>query len=206
MSTVSSTTTSQLHAPRWSSQNNPKTQMSDTISSALSAGTLSGTDATALTNALSSIDSSLSADRTASSSTTTPAKLDPSSMKDRIDSLISDQVSSGALTSDQATELTNLFSSHGQSTQTSDAASDDGGLSGVGGPPPGPPPGASGSGGTTDRASSAAPRGSSGASTDDLLSTFIQQLQSSQSGSAGYGAGGTNTGTNISALLFDFQS
>jgi len=205
MSTVSSTTTSQLHAPRWSAQNNPKTQMSDTISSALSAGTLSGTDATALTNALSSIDSSLSADRTASSTTSTPAKLDPSSMKDRIDSLISDQVSSGALTSDQATELKNLFSSHGRSTQTSDAASNDGSLSGVGVPPPGPP-GASGSGGTTDRASSATSSGSGAASTDDLLSTFIQQLQSSQSGGAGYGAGGTNTSTHISALLFDFQS
>ena len=44
----------------------PKTRMSDTISSALSAGTLSSTDATALTGALASIDSSLSADRAGS--------------------------------------------------------------------------------------------------------------------------------------------
>ncbi len=44
-------------------------------------------------------------------------------------------------------------------------------------------------------------------STNDLLSTFMQQLQSSQSVGAGYGANGTtNSSSSLSALLVDFQS
>ncbi len=58
-------------------------------------------------------------------------------MKDRIDGLIADQVSSGSLTADQATELKNLFSSHGQSIQSADATGD---VSGPDGPPPAPRP------------------------------------------------------------------
>lgn len=195
--------------------------MADTISSALSAGTLSSTDATALTSALGKIDASLTSDGagsgtgTTSGSGTTQAKLDPSSLKDRIDGLVADQVSSGSLTGDQATELKTLFASQAQSTQTSDAAGA-GGVSGAGGPPPGPPPGhppgdaASGStgdsstGGTASGASGSTVSGST--SVNDLLATFIQQLQSSQSGSTRYGAGGTSGSGSVSALLFDFKS
>ncbi|MGU3663974.1 hypothetical protein ACLBX9_07290 [Methylobacterium sp. A49B] len=160
---------------------------------------------------MSSIDASLSANRPgAGSSSTSPATLDPSSLKDRIDSLISDQVSSGALTSDQATALKTLFAGQGRSTQASDIASGDDGIAGVGGPPPGPPPGLppsiSASGSTTDGTSSDTSSGPGASSTNDLLATFIQQLQSSQSGAARYGASGTSTGTTFSALLFDFQS
>ncbi|MCJ2092052.1 MULTISPECIES: hypothetical protein [unclassified Methylobacterium] len=182
--------------------------MTDTISSELTTGTLNSTDATALTSALSSIDTSLSSGTTSSTSgsSATNTKLDPSAMKDRIDSLISDQVSSGSLTSDQATELKNLFASHGKSTQTADATSSDADyVSGAGGPPPGHPPGPPP--GTDASGSSASSTSSSGSSASDLLSTFIQQLQASQSSSASYGASGsTGTGTNASALLFDFQS
>ncbi len=116
-------------------------------------------------------------------------------MKDRIDSLISDQVESGALTSDQASELKNLFASGGQSTTASAAA---GGPSGAGGPPPGPPP---------DQASSDGDTSTSGSSASDLLSTFIQQLQAAQSSNSGYGATGTSrSGTSASAVLVDFRS
>ena len=197
MSTIGSATTSPLHAPRRSTQDSPQTRMAGTISSELSAGSLSSTDATALTSALSSIDSSLSADRTDASGGTR-SKLDPSSMKDRVDSLIADQVGSGSLTDDQATALKALFASHGQSTRTAGAA--DGGVSGAGGPPPGPPPGDAASG----------PSGSSSStdpsSTSDLLAGFLQQLQSSQSSSVGYGASGTSASAGISALLVDFRS
>ncbi|MCJ2063349.1 hypothetical protein MKK63_11580 [Methylobacterium sp. J-088] len=203
MSSISSTTASQLYAPRRSTQDSPQTRMADTISSALSAGTLSSTDATALTSALSSIDSGLSADR-ANVSSGTEAKLDPSSMKDRVDSLIADQVSSGSLTDDQATELKTLFASHGRSTQTADAA--DGGVSGAGGPPPGPPPGSP----PPDAASGSGTSGSSSSadtsSTNDLLAGFLQQLQNSQSPSVGYGASGSSGSSRISALLVDFRS
>lgn len=204
MSTVSSTATSQLSAQRWSSPPSPKTQMSDTISSALSAGTISSSDATALTSALSSIDSSLPSDSSASGSTTTQAKLAPSSMKERIDGLIADQVSSGSLTADQATELKNLFASHGQSTQSADATID---VSGPDGPPPGPPPGSPpGNAASGDTGSGTSSSTSVTQLAKDLLSTFIQQLQSSQSGGAGYGASGTTNSSTISALLVDFRS
>ena len=42
--------------------------------------------------------------------------------------------------------------------------------------------------------------------TNDLLSTFIQQLQSGQSGRVGYGASGTANSGAVSALLLDFRS
>ncbi|MBE7204560.1 MAG: hypothetical protein INR70_43130 [Parafilimonas terrae] len=202
MSSISSSTASQLYAPRWSSQDSPQTRMADTISSELSAGTLSSTDATALTSALSSIDSGLTGDGTGSASGT-QAKLDPSSMKDRIDSLIADQVSSGSLTSDQATELKNLFASHGQSTQTADA---DEGVSGAGGPPPGPPTGPPPGDSASDSSTSSTSSSSDASSANDLLASFLQQLQSSQSSSAGYGASGTSASSTISALLVDFRS
>ena len=201
MSSISSTTTGPLAAQRWSSQVSPQARMADTISSELSAGSLSSSDATALTSALSSIDSSLSVDRTKASGGT-QSKLDPSAVKDRIDSLIADQVSSGSLTDDQATELKNLFASHGQSAQAADATAQDGGLLGAGGSPPAPPPGPL----PSDAAAGDGASSSTGTSSpDDLLASFLQQVQGSQSASTGYGANGTNTRTNTTALLFDFQ-
>ncbi|MCJ2048705.1 hypothetical protein [Methylobacterium sp. J-070] len=191
MSTVS-TAPSQPLAPRWSAQDSPGARMSDTISRAVSAGTLSGADATALTGAVASIDSSLSADRAGSSSAgATQARLDPSTLQDRIDGLISDQVSGGSLTDDQATELKALFASHGRSTEASATSRGDG-------TPSGPPPGAA--------ADASSPSRSGTATTNDLLATFVHQLQSSQSAGAGYGAAGTSTATTSAALLFDFQS
>ncbi|MGU3421387.1 hypothetical protein [Methylobacterium sp. D54C] len=190
--------------------------MSDTISSALSAGTISSTDATALAGALSSIDGSLSSTSAASTSATSRSGLDPSSMKDRIDGLIADQVSSGSLTADQATELKNLFASHGRSTQSADATGDGtGDVAGPDGPPPGPPPGpaptdAAGSGGRGASVSASTSTSTSttdaARTTNDLLSTFIQQLQSGQSGRVGYGASGTANSGAVSALLLDFRS
>ncbi|MBN6823151.1 hypothetical protein JRF84_26665, partial [Methylobacterium organophilum] len=81
------------------------------------------------------------------------------------------------------------------------------------GPPPGPPPadaaGSAGSGTSASASASAAASTSTTSAartTNDLLSTFIQQLQSSQSVSAGYGASGTANGGTASALLVDFRS
>ena len=173
-----------------------KNRMASAIQQQEASGALSSTDADALTSALSSIDSSLSS---ASSSSTSSSRLDPSSMKDRIDSLISDQVRSGTLTSDQASELKNLFASHGKSVSSS-SDSDSGESDGPQGPPPpGPPPGADAS------SSSSSTSGSSSAS--DLLSAFMQQLQAAQSNGSGYAASGqSSTAQSSSALLFDFQS
>lgn len=199
MSTISSSIASQLTVQRPVHHSSGHNRMASMISSELSSGALSSTDATALTGALDAIDASLSSDDPSSTSASnstdsTLSRLDPTSMKDRIDSLIAGQVDSGALTRDQASELKNLFASGGRSTTNSDSFS---GPSGAGGPPPGPPPGQS-----QDGASS-----TSGSSTGDLLSTFLQQLQASQSSNASYSAKGSSQyGANASALLVDFRS
>jgi len=193
---TSISSTSQAYSALATSQTHSgKNRMADAIQKQEASGALSSTDADALTSALSSIDSSLSSSSSSSTSTT---RLDPSSMKDRIDSLISDQVSSGTLTSDQASELKNLFASHGKSvtSSSSDSGSDTDGPQGP--PPPGPPPGAD---------ASASSSSGSTSSTSDLLSAFMQQLQAAQSNGTGYAASGqSSTAQSSSALLFDFQS
>ncbi len=194
---TSISSTSQAYSALATSQTHSgKNRMADAIQKQEASGALSSTDADALTSALSSIDSSLSSSSSSSTSTT---RLDPSSMKDRIDSLISDQVSSGTLTSDQASELKNLFASHGKSvTSSSDSGSDTDGPQGP--PPPGPPPGA-------DPSASSSSSSSSTSSTSDLLSAFMQQLQAAQSSGTGYAASGqSSSAQSSSALLFDFQS
>ena len=193
---TSISSTSQAYSALATSQTHSgKNRMADAIQKQEASGALSSTDADALTSALSSIDSSLSSSSSSSTSTT---RLDPSSMKDRIDSLISDQVSSGTLTSDQASELKNLFASHGKSVTSSSSGSGSDTDGPQGPPPPGPPPGAD---------ASASSSSGSTSSTSDLLSAFMQQLQAAQSNGTGYAASGqSSTAQSSSALLFDFQS
>ncbi|WP_430911978.1 hypothetical protein [Methylobacterium sp. sgz302541] len=233
MTSISSTNLSQLFAAqRPPPPSGGKTRVSDAIQSEAASGQISATDATALTSALDSIDSSLSADRASaqSSSSATPAssgsdsRLDPSKIKDRIDGLIADQVTSGTLTSAQADTLKQIFSAQGPGQQQGqqsggddqdgfgiDATGSGGGTGRVGhghrGPPPGPPP----SDDAADGSSSATSSASSDSGTDsvsDLLKSFIAQVQASQSSAAGYtGSGSSNAyGQQSSALLFDFKS
>ncbi len=94
--------------------------MAETIGSEVASGALSGADATALTNALGAIRSSLaSGGAPAASTSDTASRRDPAAMRSRIDGLIAEQVGNGTLTSDQASELKNLFASHGRSTTAS---------------------------------------------------------------------------------------
>lgn len=200
MSSVSTSSTSQISVQRPPPPHGGgRERMSSTIKGELSSGALSSTDATALTSALDAIDTSLSSSAGPDSTASASSRLDPGSMKDRIDSLISDQVDSGALTSDQANELKNLFASGGRSTEASGSAS---GMSDIDGPPPGPPPGGSPDGTSSDGSSS-----TSSTSSSDLLSAFMQQLQASQSKNAAYGATGSSQySASNSALLIDFRS
>lgn len=210
MTSISSTAT-QAYTPQSTSHaHSGRHRLSDAIQQQEQSGALSSTDATALTSALSSIDSSLQGDSSSNTSATSTSgtssgnKLDPSSIKDRIDSLISDQESSGALTSGQASELKNLFASHGQSVTSSGSSSDADG-DGPDGPPPGPPP-VGGVSGTSSSSASSSTSSSTGTSASDLLNTFIQQVQAAQSNSASYAASGQTASTQSSALLFDFNS
>ncbi|GJD72063.1 hypothetical protein [Methylobacterium goesingense] len=135
---------------------------------------------------------------TATEVSTDADRLDPGSLPDRIDDLLTQQVGNGNLTQTQADTLKSAFENLG------------GGTDGVGarqrpqGPPPGPPPDASGSGSGTSDASS---ESTGTTSADDLLATFVKQLQTAQNQSRAYAADGTRSGSQTaSALLLNFTA
>jgi hypothetical protein len=155
-----------------------------------------------LSSALSDIDSSLQAGRASDqASGTRPA---PGDLKSKIDDLINGEVSSGKLTSDQATELQGVFKA-----AFANGPGDAGGAGGAGGAHHGH--GHHGGAKPTDDASSTDGSSSSTSSTDDILQQFLQSLQDSLSAASptSYGAtGSTSTDNNasLSALLFDYQT
>jgi hypothetical protein len=182
-------------------QQSPLQRLQDELQSEVSSGAISSSDQSALSSALTDIDSSLQADRASDQSSGTRAA--PGDLKSKIDDLIQNEVSSGKLTSDQATELQGVFKA--AFANGPGGSGGPGGPGGAGGPPPGPPP--------SDGSSSSDGTGSS--STDnsvaDLLQQFLQSLQSSLSSSSSYDASGTSStnsanSLSLSAILIDYQS
>jgi hypothetical protein len=186
----------------------PRAMMDRKIDAAVETGSLSQVDGDALETALDSIATTLS-----SSASESTARLDPSAMKDRIDSLIEDQVSAGTLTDDQAAALQSFFAQGpGAPAATADAGADNGmgieGMGGVGGPGPmrgpplGPPPAAS----TDEDSSDAASSTDSASATDQLNSiiAFLENLRTNLSqslyGSAACSSDSTNSGLVIDSL------
>jgi hypothetical protein len=135
----------------------------------------------------------------------------PEDLKSKIDDLIAGEVSSGKLTSDQATELQGIFkAAFANGPGGEGGPRGPGGPGGAGGPrgpggPGGPPP-AEGS------SSSGSSRSSETTSADDILKQFLELLQESLSASSSnsYSAsGGTASAASTSsftALLIDYQS
>src|SRR3954454_22564885 len=145
----------------------PLQKLQDELQSEVNSGAVSTSDQDALSSALSDIDTSLQAGRASDqASGTRPA---PGDLKSKIDDLINGEVSSGKLTTDQATELQGVFKA-----AFANGPGGAGGPGGVGGPPPGghggPPPSDSAS--SSDDSSS-----SSTTSIDDILKQFLQSLQ-----------------------------
>ena len=106
MSSISATGSNQY------AYTSPLQQLDAELQSEVSAGTISSSDETALSSALTSINDSLTSGQSSSSSsssTSSSGDTGPGDIKSKITSLIQAQVSSGALTSSQATELQNLF-------------------------------------------------------------------------------------------------
>lgn len=213
MSAISSSTA----APLFSAQRPPppsgRNPVARAIGNEVSSGSLSAADGTALTSALKSIDASLFGGATTAtgsparpggaSSGGSETRLDPSAVKDRVDSLIDDQVTSGSLTSAQADTLKQIFAQNAPENLKGGSGEADagkvGGIGGHGHRPHGPPP--------TDQAAASSATDATGTGTDDLLTSFIQQLQSAQSSASGYGANGSGSSSRASsALLFDFQT
>ena len=173
----------------------PIQKLQDELLSEVKSGAVKSSDQDALASALTDIDSAMQASRASDqASGTRPSHAD---MKSQLDDLIAGEVSSGKLTSDQATELQGVFKAA--------FAKGHGGPGGAGGPPPGGPP-PSGDASSSDDTSS-----SSSTSIDDILKQFLQSLQESLSASSStsYGATGTTSSSSsasFSALLIDYQS
>jgi hypothetical protein len=169
----------------------PLQKLQDELLSEVNSGAISSSDKDALSAALTDIDSAMQASRASGQSGGT--RPSPDELKSKIDDLIAGEVSSGKLTSDQATELQGIFKAAFAS-----------GPGGAGGPPPGGPPPAEGASSSDDSSSSTT-------SLDDILKQFLESLQESlaASSSTTYGENGsssTSSSGSLSALLIDYQS
>jgi hypothetical protein len=181
----------------------PLQKLQDELLSEVKSGAIKSSDQDALTSALTDIDSAMQASRTSDQASGT--RPSPADMKSKIDDLIAGEVSSGKLTSDQATELQSVFKA--AFANGPGGAGGPGGPGGAGGPPPGGPP-PSGDASSSDDTSSSS---SSSTSIDDILKQFLQSLQESLSASSStsYGAAGTTSNSSsasFSALLINYQS
>lgn len=176
----------------------PLQKLQDELQSEVNSGAISSSDKDALSAALTDIDSAMQASRASDQAGGT--RPSPGELKSKIDDLIAGEVSSGKLTSDQATELQGIFKAA--------FANGPGGAGGAGGPPPGggpggPPP--------SDDASSSDDTSSTSTSVEDILKQFLESLQEqmSASSSSSYSATGTASSgksASFSALLIDYQS
>jgi len=175
MTSISATSTSAY---------SPLDLLKSELSKEVSAGKISSTDQSALSSALDDIDSALKSQGSSSSSSTPPS---PDAMQSKIDDLIQNEVSSGKLTSDQASELKNVFANTFSS--------------GAGAPPP---DASSDSSSSTDSTSSSS---SSSTSTADLMKELIALLQNATSQSTSYSSSGsTSSSSSSSSLLVDYKT
>jgi len=173
----------------------PLQKLQDELLSEVNSGAIDSSDKDALSAALTDIDSAMQASRASDQASGT--RPSPDQLKSKIDDLIAGEVSSGKLTSDQATELQGIFKTA--------FANGTGGTGGPGGPRDagGPPP--------ADEASSSDDSSSGSTSIDDILKQFLQSLQESLSASSStsYGATGatsSSSSASFSALLIDYRS
>lgn len=203
----------------------PLQQLQAELQSEVNSGAISSSDQTALSSALTDINSSLQGGGAGAS--TSGTNLPPGDLKSKIDSLIANEVSSGKLTSAQATELQGVFKAafangpggSGNPGGANAALAIGGPDQTAGSPPAGAPPhGHHHHGGASASDASSSTDSTSGSSTtssvSDILQQFLQSLQNSlasSSSSSTYGASGSTdasnaSATSASALLIDYQT
>ena len=184
------------------SYQSPLQKLQDELASEVKSGAISSSDKDALSAALTDIDSSIKSSRDSDKASGT--RPSPGDLKSKIDDLINGEVSSGKLTSDQATELQGIFkSAFANGPGGPGGGGGPGGPGGAGGPPPGGPP--------PSDSSSFSDSSSSTTSVEDILKQFLQSLQESLSASSStsYSASGTgssDSASSLSALLIDYKS
>lgn len=198
----------------------PLKMLQTELASEVKSGIISSADQSALSSALDDIDQAMQSSKPSAGS-----RPSPDEMKSKIDSLISDEVSSGKLTSEQADELKGVFAKAFQGGP--------GGPGGAGGPPPGG--GAGGAGGSkssektdpadsngdgtvsaieqaaynaTDKTSSDSTSSTSSSDSDvtKLLQNFLDSLKQSQSKNSTYGDGGSTLTSKLEALIVNYQA
>ena len=178
------------------SYQSPLQKLQDELLSEVKSGAIKSSDQDALSAALTDIDSAMQAGRASDQASGT--RPSPADLKSKIDDLINGEVSSGKLTSDQATELQGIFKA-----AFANGPGGAGSPGGAGGPPPGGPPPADGASSSDDSSSSTN-------SIDDILKQFLQSLQESLSASSttysATGSSSTSSGASFSALLIDYRS
>ena len=162
----------------------PLSRLQSELTSQVSAGAISSGDQSALSSALTDIDSAL---RGQGAQGGPPPS--PDEMQSKLNSLIENEVKSGKLTSDQAGELKDVFAKAFQ-----------GGPQGAGGPPK---TDSSQADSLADLLSSDSTSGSSSDDTSKLISDFLKSLQDSQSSSSSYGASGSSLVSQIQSLVVD---
>jgi hypothetical protein len=117
----------------------PLQKLQDELLSEVNSGAISSSDKDALSSALTDIDSAMQASRASDQASGT--RPSPDQLKSKIDDLIAGEVSSGKLTSDQATELQGVFkAAFANGPGGAGGPGGPGGSRGAGGPPPGGPP------------------------------------------------------------------
>ena len=145
-----------ISATSSNSYQSPLQKLQEALQSEVNSGAISSSDQDALSSALTDIDSSLQGGQTGTQSA-------PGDLKSKIDGLIAGEVSSGKLTSDQATELQGVFKA---AFASGVGGAHHGHHGGHGGPPPAD-------------ASSPTDSSSGTTSTNDILQQFLQSLQNS---------------------------
>ena len=96
-----------ISAASASTYQSPLQKLQDELLSEVTSGAISSSDQDALSSALTDIDSAMQASRASDQASGT--RPSPDDLKSKIDDLIAGEVSSGKLTSDQATELQGVF-------------------------------------------------------------------------------------------------
>ena len=190
-----------ISAASGQSYQSPLQKLQDALQSEVNSGAINASDQDALASALSDIDTSIQSSRASDQASGT--RPSPGDLKSKIDDLINGEVSSGKLTSDQATELQGVFkAAFADSPGGAEGAGGPGGAhhghrGGHGGPPP----------------SSSTDSSSSTGSADDILQQFLQSLQEQLSAASsttysptGSASASGSSSSSFSALLIDYQT
>lgn len=196
----------------------------------ISSGAISSSDQSALSSALNDINSSLQGGSSpaATGNASSAGDTSPADIQSKITSLIANEVSSGKLTQQQATELQGVFqnafaggasgASGSSGVQGVTALSAAGGPGGAGGPGAGGSGGVhhghgghGGHGGGSSATSASNSDSSSTSSADQILQQFLQSLQSSTSSASTYTASGSaapvaDSNSSAASLLVNYRT